>query len=60
MENEKEEIELDLDNYTILTLALEAHRRDITLNKMVELVLTDAIKRHEEQYDSSSKTDTQE
>lgn len=39
-------VELDLKNYEILSLALEAHRRDITLNQMVELVLMDAIQRY--------------
>ena len=36
-------VPVDLDNETILQLAMEAHKRDITLNKMVELVLADAI-----------------
>lgn len=37
------EVPLDIDNDVILTLALEAHKRDITLNKMVELLLHQAI-----------------
>ena len=36
-------VPLDLDNDTMLTLAMEAHKRDITLNEMVELVLVEAI-----------------
>ena len=42
----REEIEFDLDNDSILKLALEAHKRDITLNKMIEIVLQEAIDRH--------------
>jgi len=40
------DVELDLDNFTILQLALEAHKRDITLNKMVEIILQEVIDRH--------------
>jgi hypothetical protein len=40
------EVPLDLEDDLILELALEAHKRDITLNKMVELVLEKAIKEH--------------
>ena len=36
-------VPLDLDNDTMLKLAMEAHKRDITLNEMVELVLVEAI-----------------
>ena len=34
-----EEIELDLDDDVILNLALEAHKRDITLNKYINEIL---------------------
>lgn len=37
------QVPIDLDNDTMLKLAMEAHKRDITLNKMVEEVLVDAI-----------------
>lgn len=37
------DVEIDLDNFTILQLALEAHKRDITLNKMVEIILQEVI-----------------
>jgi len=37
------EIELTLDDETILELAKQAHSRDITLNKMVEIVLQQFI-----------------
>lgn len=39
-------VPLDLDNDTILQLALEAHKRDVTINRMVEIVLQEAIDRH--------------
>lgn len=46
--DERIEVPLDLDNDTIVHLALEAHKRDITLNEMVEIVLQEAIDRHKE------------
>lgn len=39
-------VPLDLTDEEILHLALEAHKRDITLNKLVETLLTEAINRH--------------
>ena len=44
--DERVSVPLDLDNDVILVLALEAHKRDITINKMVELVLQRAIDEH--------------
>jgi len=44
--DKREEVELDLDDGAILQLALEAHKRDITLNKMVEIILQEAIDRY--------------
>ena len=44
--DERVQVPLDLDNDTIVRLALEAHKRDITLNKMVEIVLQEAIDKH--------------
>lgn len=40
-------VPLDLDDGLILTLALEAHKRDITINKMVEIILQEAIDSHQ-------------
>jgi hypothetical protein len=37
---------IDLDNDTILQLAMEAHKRDITLNKMIEIILQEVIDKH--------------
>ena len=37
------EVPLDIEDSVILSLALEAHKRDITLNKMVEILLQQAI-----------------
>jgi hypothetical protein len=42
------QVPLDLDDDLILRLAMEAHKRDITLNKMVEIVLQEVIDRHKE------------
>jgi len=41
-------VPLDLDDYTVLQLALEAHKRDVTLNQMVEIVLQKAIDLHKD------------
>ncbi len=41
-------VPLDLDDNLLLHLAMEAHKRDITLNKMVELTLQAAIDHHRE------------
>jgi hypothetical protein len=35
-----------LDDNLILQLAKEAHKRDITLNKMIEVILQEVIDRH--------------
>lgn len=37
------EVPLDVEDDVILHLALEAHKRDITLNNMVEIILQQAI-----------------
>lgn len=39
-------IEFDLDDSSILKLATEAHKRDITLNKMIEIILQEVIDSH--------------
>ena len=41
------QVPLDLDNDTILKLSMEAHKRDITLNQMVEELLRNVIAQHE-------------
>ena len=45
-ESKKVDIDLNLDDIDILRLALEAHKRDITINKMVELILQEVIDNH--------------
>jgi len=40
-------VPLDLDNETIIQLSMEAHKRDITLNQMVEELLRNMIAQHE-------------
>jgi hypothetical protein len=40
------EIELDLNEHEIYQLAIEAHKRDITLNNMIEIILQETIDRH--------------
>ena len=44
--DERVQIHVDLEEDVILQLAMEAHKRDITLNKMMELVLETAIDHH--------------
>ena len=39
-------IAFDLDDRSILKLATEAHKRDITLNKMIEIILQEVIDSH--------------
>lgn len=41
--DERIQVPLELDDDLILQLSMEAHKRDITLNKMVEIVLREAI-----------------
>ena len=40
------EIELDLDEHEIYQLAMEAHKRDITLNKMIENILQEVVDKY--------------
>ena len=40
------QIPVDLDDDTILKLSMEAHKRDITLNNMIELILRELIDKH--------------
>jgi len=47
MENDNRvEVEINLDEHEIYQLAMEAHKRDITLNKMVEIILQEVIDKH--------------
>jgi uncharacterized protein YjaG (DUF416 family) len=47
MENDNRvEVELDLNEHEIYLLAMEAHKRDITLNKMIENILQEVIDKH--------------
>jgi hypothetical protein len=41
------QVPIELDNDTLLKLFTEAHKRDITLNKMVEELLREVIDKHE-------------
>ena len=40
------QIPINLDDDVIMHLAMDAHKRDITLNKMIEIVLQEMIDRH--------------
>jgi len=47
MENDNRvEVELDLNEHEIYQLAMEAHKRDITLNKMIESILQEVVDKH--------------
>ena len=48
MEN-TEEVELTLDNDELLRLCLIAHRRDITLNKLITQILYEELNKLEKQ-----------
>ena len=43
----RENIEVDLSDEEFLAVAKLAHERDITFNQMVEIILMEAIKQHE-------------
>jgi hypothetical protein len=44
--DDRVQVQVDLDNDTILKLAMEAHKRDITLNKMIEIILQEVVDKH--------------
>ena len=44
--DERIEVPLDLDNDTLMQLFMMAHERDVTLNKMVEIILQEVVDRH--------------
>ena len=45
-EDNRVEIELDLNEHEIYLLAMEAHKRDITLNKMRENILQEVVDKY--------------
>lgn len=46
MSDNRVEVELDLEEDVIFQLAMEAHKRDITLNSMIELILRELIEKY--------------
>ena len=48
-------VTVELPDDVILKLALQAHERDITLNKMCGIVLKDSLKNLEYRYEHQSK-----
>lgn len=40
------EVPLDLDDETMMNLFMLAHKKDVTLNKMVEIILQEVINKH--------------
>lgn len=46
MNDNRVEVEINLEDHEILQLAMEAHKRDITLNNMIEIILQETIDRH--------------
>ena len=48
-------VTVELPDKVILKLALQAHERDITLNKMCGIVLKDSLKNLEYRYEHQSK-----
>ncbi len=44
-ENAEAAITIELPDKTVLKLALQAHERDITLNKMMNIILKDGLKK---------------
>jgi len=47
MSKDFEEIEIDLEIEDFVALATIAHERDITLNQLVNEILEEALKKHE-------------
>ena len=45
-EDNRVEVELDLNEHEIYQLAMEAHKRDITLNKMIESILQEVVDKY--------------
>ena len=40
------EVEINLEDHEILALAMQAHKRDITLNSMIEIILQEVVDKH--------------
>lgn len=51
----REEIEIELSDDEFTRIAKLAHERDITFNKMVELILTEQIERLKKQEGETSE-----
>tara|TARA_Y100000310_G_scaffold213273_1_gene214177 strand:+ start:178 stop:489 length:312 start_codon:yes stop_codon:yes gene_type:complete len=54
-EESEAQVTVELPDEVILKLALQAHERDITLNKMCKIVLTSSLKDLEYRYEHQSK-----
>jgi hypothetical protein len=44
--DERIQVLIDLEDSLLLQVAMEAHKRDITLNNMIEIILQEVIDRH--------------
>ena len=50
-----ETVNVEMEDETFMRIAREAHARDITVNKMVNIILRDGIKTAEYRYEHDSK-----
>ncbi len=57
MEDNRSTIELDLTEEEFMQIALMAHERDITFNKMVETMLMKAIEEERNKLEESDSSD---
>ena len=55
VEQEERSVEIDLDHKDLLKLALAAHDRNITLNKMCGIVIKDSLKDLNYRFEHKSK-----
>ena len=51
------EIEIELDDELFMGLALEAHKRDITLNKLIEIILREMLDNYDVDKDVEEDTE---
>ena len=58
MSNDKVDVELDLDDELLFDLMKEAHKRDITLNQLVEKILVELIEKHKHEQIQRESTPT--
>lgn len=59
--DDKVDVEIDIDDELLLQLFMRAHEQNITLNQLVENLLTEFIKEHKEQENgTNSKTNPEE